>query len=117
MHRDEGYVANGKDNGYGGKREHDLSSCTVADESIPERQQQKDGKINDSTNSEIVLTLQKQLNIMRNIEHNLQEKKRLDSIIEEWQLLAVVLDRVFLIFFCLFLIISTSAIVLKTIYN
>ncbi|CAC5411108.1 Neuronal acetylcholine receptor subunit alpha-9-I,Neuronal acetylcholine receptor subunit alpha-9-II [Mytilus coruscus] len=87
---------------------------TMVEELNADNAQRMDDNYNESATSDIIITLQKQLQIIKNIEKNLQEKKRIDSIIEEWQLLAIVLDRVFLLFFFLFMTVSTLAIILRS---
>ncbi|CAG2243093.1 neuronal acetylcholine receptor subunit alpha-9-like [Mytilus edulis] len=87
---------------------------TMVEELNPENAHRMDDNYNESASSDIIITLQKQLQVIKNIEKNLQEKKRIDSIIEEWQLLAIVLDRVFLLFFFLFMTVSTLGIILRS---
>lgn len=87
---------------------------TMVEELNPENAHRMDDNYNESASSDIIITLQKQLQIIKNIEKNLQEKKKIDSIIEEWQLLAIVLDRVFLLFFFLFMTVSTLGIILRS---
>lgn len=97
-----------------GKIGNGISVSTMVEEINTENSQKVDDNYNESSNSDIIATLQRQLQVIKNIEKNLQERKRLDAIIEEWQLLAQVLDRVFLLFFFCFMFISTMAILLRS---
>lgn len=51
--------------------------------------------------SEIVNCVKQQLSVLRNIENTLHKKRRLAESVEEWQAMAQIMDRVFLIFFAL----------------
>ncbi|KAL4228119.1 hypothetical protein ACF0H5_013554 [Mactra antiquata] len=58
--------------------------------------------------------LREQLDCMTGIQQYLEVKKSAEDIVEEWQTLAKVLDRLFFIFFILFQLISTTVIMGKT---
>lgn len=85
---------------------HHLNPCPVtenesntlhAEEMIP------DETIVESSpaTSEIVNCVKQQLSVLRNIENTLHKKRRLAESVEEWQAMAQIMDRVFLIFFAL----------------
>lgn len=54
-----------------------------------------------SATSEIVNCVKQQLSILGNIENVLHKKRTLAESVEEWQAMAQIMDRVFLIFFTL----------------
>lgn len=111
----DGFMPNGTDRSEtNGKIGNGISVPTMVEEINTENSQKVDDNYNESSSSDIIATLQRQLQVIKNIEKNLQEKKRMDAIIEEWQLLAQVLDRVFLLFFFSFMSISTMAILFRS---
>lgn len=65
---------------------------TISDDSVLE---------SSSATSEIVNCVKQQLSILGNIENILHKKRRLAESVEEWQAMAQIMDRVFLIFFAL----------------
>jgi hypothetical protein len=63
--------------------------------------------IESSSTLEIANAVKQQLSILRNIESNLTKKRILAESVDEWQNMALIMDRVFLIFFALVSFIST----------
>lgn len=69
-----------------------LAEEMICDENIVE---------SSSATSEIVNCVKQQLSILGNIESILNKKRKLAETVEEWQAMAQIMDRVFLIFFAL----------------
>ncbi|XP_061188673.1 neuronal acetylcholine receptor subunit alpha-10-like [Saccostrea echinata] len=92
---------------------HHLHDCTLTeitsthdprdvDEAGPDEH-----TVESSTSYEIMNVVKQQLSIIRNIENILTKKKKLAESVEEWQNMAQIMDRVFLVFFVLVSFIST----------
>ena len=66
-----------------------------------------DRKGESSTTSEIVNCVKQQLSLLSNIEHIIRKKRKMAESVEEWQTMAQIMDRVFLVFFALVSLISS----------
>ncbi|KAJ8304827.1 hypothetical protein KUTeg_018410 [Tegillarca granosa] len=107
--------------GNGALGKHDITDLNidrngVLDSSFPENGRNtntmKDETILNS--SELMQTLKRTLESVKAVEKYINDRKRHEETVEEWQLLAQVLDRVFLLMFILISVISTMSILLKS---
>ncbi|XP_022321062.1 neuronal acetylcholine receptor subunit alpha-10-like [Crassostrea virginica] len=66
-----------------------------------------DRKGESSSTSEIVSCVKQQLSLLSNIELIIRKKRKMAESVEEWQTMAQIMDRVFLVFFALVSLISS----------
>lgn len=110
--------------GNGALGKHDMTELHIErngglDSSFPENGRITNTMKDDAmfNSSELMQTLKKTLDSVRAVEKYINDRKRLEETVEEWQLVAQVLDRVFLIMFILISVISTMSILLKSSHN